>query len=88
MQKEQMTEIEKGKAIQDAIRAAKAWRKRPTLKNLEKYNLIFENLYKFFYNGVYGMIQSITDRSVTEEDIEDLCNDILIEIRENLHKFR
>lgn len=79
------TEKEIGKAIQEAIRAARKYKKRKTQENQSEYDERFATIYKYFYRQVYGIVRLRIER---EEDVEELCNDIFIEIRKNLHKFK
>ena len=58
MRSEKRTETEMGEVIQEAIRAAKEYRKSPTPENKREYDRLFEKIYKHFYGKVYGIIRS------------------------------
>lgn len=77
-----------GEVIQEAIRAAKEYKERPTEENQRKYDPLFAEIYKYFYPKVYGMVKAKIKPPGTEEDVQELCNDIFMKIRENLHNFK
>ena len=84
MRSEKRTETEMGEVIQEAIRAAKEYRKSPTPENKREYDRLFEKIYKHFYGKVYGIIRSLE----TEGDVEQLPDVIFMEIWEKLHTFQ
>jgi DNA-directed RNA polymerase specialized sigma24 family protein len=88
MKKRWMTEIDVEALVQKAIRAAKAWRKRPTPKNRERYDRLFAEIYTYFYPRVAGMVKSQIGSAGTEKDVEELCNDIWMKVWEGLHEFQ
>jgi DNA-directed RNA polymerase specialized sigma24 family protein len=85
----QKTETEIGRAIQEAIRAAKEYQKSKTLENERRYRELFEPIFNYFYRPVLKrVIGIIIGWGGTREDAEDICQEIFLEIWQNLHKFK
>ena len=84
---ESVTKIKVGKVIQEAVRQAKAWRKRPTRENRSEYDRLFAEIYACFYPDVYQVVNRTIRPVGTQQDIEEICNDIFTEMWEKLHKF-
>jgi hypothetical protein len=90
MKKKHRTQIEMGMIIEEAVQLGGPERGSSDACQPDRR---FEDIYKFFYPVVYGVIQTTLRPYGTYHDIEDLCQEVLTEIWEkrlnfNLYKER